>query len=233
MSGIVAVTAFAGFVASWALLEFAAMHDMALRYPCAVAIAYAVFVALLWVWLHVRGDVPAEFGGGGTTDNGDNGWDCGSGRSGGGGASASWQSTSSPPSPSTVAGDGPLDSISDIGMSDIDEPEGCVVIVALAVIGIVVVGGVYLVWIAPGLLAEIMLDAALAGGLYRRLRRIERQHWLQTALQRTAGPFLVTAIVLGVLGFAAQRAKPGIDSINDVIGANSHAPSRNAWSSHG
>lgn len=114
---------------------------------------------------------------------------------------------------------------SDIPIADVDKPNGRLVIAAAAVVGVALIGGVYLVWIAPGLLAAVALDAALAGGLYERLRRIERQHWLRTVLQRTAIPFLVTAVALAGVGFVIQRAAPGVASISEAFQARRLKPS--------
>lgn len=50
MSLIVALTGGSGLLASFLLLH-GGIQSMALRYPAAVALAYVVFLLLLWVWL--------------------------------------------------------------------------------------------------------------------------------------------------------------------------------------
>jgi hypothetical protein len=75
---------------------------------------------------------------------------------------------------------------------------------------------VWLVVSAPALFAELLLDGILVGQLYRRLRRFEGQHWLETALRRTAIPFLVTGLFLAIAGFAMQRHAPAARSIGEV-----------------
>ena len=43
----------------------------------------------------------------------------------------------------------------------------------------------YVVYAAPALLAEVALDAALVGTIYRRLRKSDQRYWLETAVRRT------------------------------------------------
>jgi hypothetical protein len=69
---------------------------------------------------------------------------------------------------------------------------------------------------APALFAELLLDGILVGQLYRRLRRFDGRHWLETALRRTALPFLATGILLAIAGFAMQRFAPAARSIGEV-----------------
>ncbi|NTV97436.1 MAG: hypothetical protein HGA75_18835, partial [Thiobacillus sp.] len=59
MSLIVLVTGGAGFLAS-ALLLRAGLDSLWLRYLCAFALAYPVFLALLWLWLRTRAEDYAD-----------------------------------------------------------------------------------------------------------------------------------------------------------------------------
>ncbi len=70
---------------------------------------------------------------------------------------------------------------------------------------------------APVLLAEVALDAALVGTVYRRLRREDRGYWAMTALRQTWMSAAVLVAFMAVLGFALQQLTPGGDSIGDVI----------------
>ena len=54
----------------------------------------------------------------------------------------------------------------------------------------------WVVYSAPVLFAELLVDGVLAASLYRRLRGLESQHWLETALKRTVWPFVVTCLFL-------------------------------------
>ncbi|MEI2430063.1 hypothetical protein RDV84_18710 [Lysobacter yananisis] len=220
MSLIVLLTGAVGFLASFALLQ-AGLHSMALRYPLAACAAYAAFLLLLWTWARTRGrafdqlDAP-DFGGGSGGGPSGAGWNGGGGHSGGGGASSSFDAPASLPLPRSASTGG--DSDSGFSLLDGADDFGWVLIAIAIALGAVLAAG-WVVWIAPGLMAELLLDVALAGGLYRRLRRIESQHWLSTALRRTALPFLLLALLAAAAGFAGSRHAPGADSIGDVLAA--------------
>lgn len=230
MAIVVAITGAVGFLASYALLR-GGMDAMWQRYPLAVGIAYAVFLLLLWLWArfferdaHDWLDLVPDGGGfgGGSSGGSASG---GSGHSGGGGASASFEVEGDVPMPSIAAPD------VDVALPEIELPDalggadegGCVLVLLLLVAAVALsallltVG--WVVWIAPTLMAELILDVALAGSLYRRLRRIQTQHWLRTALRRTIWPVLGVALVMALLGYAGMRHAPGADSIGDVVTA--------------
>jgi hypothetical protein len=76
---------------------------------------------------------------------------------------------------------------------------------------------VYVVYMAPVLLAEVALDAAIISVLYRRLRRDEQGYWLTTVLRRTWGPALVLVVFAFLTGFALQKAAPEARSIGAVF----------------
>jgi hypothetical protein len=116
------------------------------------------------------------------------------------------------PSPATAP---PACRESEIFSIDIDEfalPLAAVVfILALAL------ATLYLVWIAPALFAELLVDSALSYALYRRMRFDERRHWLATAFERTALPFAATAVLVALAGAALSSDVPGAHSIGEVI----------------
>jgi len=227
MSLIVLLTGAAGFFASFGLL-LAGVREMALRYPLAACAAYAAFLLLLWTWARTHGrkndwDTP-DFGGGSgdssSSCSAPSGWQ-GGGRSGGGGASASFEapaSSSSSWSLSPPRSGGGGDSGVDLPSLDDADVFGWIV-AAIVVLAVAALGTVFALWSAPGLMAEVLLDVTLAGGLYRRLRRIESQHWLATALRRTAVPFLLVAVLAAAAGFVGAHYVPGADSIGEVIAA--------------
>ena len=70
---------------------------------------------------------------------------------------------------------------------------------------------------APTLFAELVVDCAISAGLYRRLRTLERRHWLDTALRHTIWPFAATALVVVAFAFAAQHYRPQAHSIGGVF----------------
>jgi hypothetical protein len=234
MATLVAITGGVGFVASYALLR-GGMGAMWQRYPLAVAIAYAVFLMLLWLWARFferkANDwldlVPDGGGSGGGHSGGGFGGGAsgGGGHSGGGGASASFEVEGNVPMPSIAAPE------VDLSLPELELPDalggadegGCVLVLlllaaAIALSALLVTVG-WVVWIAPTLMAELILDVALAGSLYRRLRRIQTQHWLRTALRRTIWPVLGVALTMAVLGYAGTRYAPGANSIGDVVSA--------------
>jgi hypothetical protein len=73
------------------------------------------------------------------------------------------------------------------------------------------------VYSAPLLLAEVALDAAVVGAVYRRLRDEERGYWATTALRRTWLSAAVMVTFMTVLGFGLQQSTPDAVSIGDVI----------------
>lgn len=76
---------------------------------------------------------------------------------------------------------------------------------------------------APTLLAEPVVDGALAAGLYRRVRHIQPQHGLRTTLRHTLWPFVLALLVLVGFGWIAQRQHPDADSIGDVFARDAGA----------
>lgn len=219
---LVALTGGTGFLASFALLG-AGVQAMWLRYPLAVGIAYLAFLLLLWLWLRTRAedyaDVPGNLPSGGTspaahaTPAPHSG---GGGDFAGGGASASFDAhpASLAPDLPTPAAPHPLGD----GLSTVAEADEFAVPVALALLVLgLALSSLYVVYMAPLLMAELLLDGVLAATLYRRLRGLQTQHWLQTALQRTAWPFALTALLLGAVGAAFQWLAPHALSLGGVL----------------
>jgi hypothetical protein len=124
----------------------------------------------------------------------------GGGRGGGGGKSGGWL-------PDVDLGD----------LGDLDDSVGCLVValIALAVLAVLAAAG-YALAVAPVLLAELVVDGIVIGGLYRAARRIDEGEWLQTALRRTWIPALLLALLLGAVGWGIQRELPWARSLGDV-----------------
>ena len=240
MTLLVSLTGGTGLLASFLMLH-GGLHSMALRYPLALSVAYAAFLLLLWLWLRTRADdwvdvpdvgldLPLPSG------RGTGPWTSGrGGHFGGGGASADFDA----PVPLQVltpgkvnplasdTGDGLSQGLSDgfgsIGdAADADELMVPLLVLALAV-GLAL-SSLYVIYSAPTLFAELLLDGALSASLYKRLRGIERRHWVATALRRTALPFVLTALLLTAIGWGLQRAAPGAHSVGEAIQHVSAAP---------
>jgi hypothetical protein len=221
MGLIVAVTGGVGLLVSFLLLQ-SGMGSMALRYPFALAVSYVVFLLLLWAWLRAKEDdfsnIPDSFNGmpnmsgsghSGSFQSG------GGGDFGGGGASGSFDGSASQ---SFVGVDD--DSSSSIGESlgsvgDADEM--AIPIMAIVFALGMAVASLYVVYAAPTLFAELLVDGLLSYTLYRHLHKVETHFWLSTAFKRTVIPFLLTAIFLAILGAAMAHYAPGARSIGEVI----------------
>ena len=226
VSIILAFTALAGALTSFAMLH-AGIEQMWLRYAVAVLVAYGAFLLLLrlWLWLQKRSldiDLPhLDFGssGGSGGGGGASGWQGGGGNFGGGGASGSWEnnavaaslsSSSSPPSTSS----GGSSSFADIISFDADE--GILVVIAIVALLAGLIATLYVVYTAPALLAEILVDGALVAGLYKRVKKVEQKNWLGSAVRLTIIPALLVAVFVTIAGFALQAAAPEARSIGEV-----------------
>lgn len=214
MSPIVALTGGAGFGFSYGLLQ-GGVHAMALRYPLALGLAYLVFLLLIWLWLRTSAsdwvdgnlDVPS---GSWSPDNGDGVSSGQGGDFGGGGASGSFDGPSFGGSSDSTG--------RALGSLDIDG--GDELAIPLAVIALVVgmaLASLYVVYVAPALLAEVMVDGAISYALYRRLRHHERRHWISAVARHTVWPFLITAVFLAGMGWGMAKYAPGALSIGQVI----------------
>jgi hypothetical protein len=187
----------AAFLCSVVALD-AGIESMARRYALATASGYLVFLLLIRVWIGVRrGYFPDE------ADV------CDLAETAGDGARAVDTGSGS--------GDGLVDAASH-GFDwsfDLDDLWWLALVVVAAGAGLVVVALV--VSSAPVLLAEVALDAALVGTVYRRLRNEERGYWATTALRQTWLSAAVLVAFMAVAGFALQQLAPDAVSIGDVV----------------
>lgn len=207
---LVALTGLAGFGASAAMLG-AGLDSMAMRYTLAMAVAYAVFFMLLWLWLRtsaadyidmvpIGSSNPTEdaadiVGHGGTFD--------------GSGASANFDTGSSRSAFEAVA-ENPLEAVA-------SADEGAIPLAVILLALGIMLSSLFVVWSAPVLFAEIAVDALLAAGLYRRLRLLEPQHWMRAALRRTILPFVLTTLAVSAAGLGMQAYAPDARSLGDVL----------------
>jgi hypothetical protein len=237
MSGLLALTGAAGFLTSFSLLELG-VDSMAVRYPVAVIAAYAVFLLLLRVWLWMQRDGSWDAGdlvdwtevavdGAGAVAEGLGGLTRGGGSFGGGGTSASFEAPRVPiprvAAPKSGGGGG-----KGFGFSlDLDEG-GIVVLIAVLILAVAALGtALWVVWSAPVLLAEVLVDGLVLTGLYRRLRRgPEPTYWLLGAVRRTWLPALVAAALFCLSGWMLQKAVPEARSIGPAVKAVSSGEER-------
>lgn len=222
MTLIAALTGGFGLLSSFLLLH-QGMDSMVLRYPLAVACAYAMFLFLIWLWLRVNasdyfdapdlsGSTPSVGGNGGVPMRSGGGGDFG-----GGGASGSFDDAS----PLVVDTPSPLSSLGESFGSVADADEVAVPVVAVAMAAALAVGlafaSLYVIYIAPMLLAEVLVDGALSFALYRYIRGHDPEHWLATAIRRTIVPFITTGVFMAIVGAAMSAYAPGARSIGEVL----------------
>jgi hypothetical protein len=225
VSIILLLTGLAGFLVSFALLRLG-VSAMWLRYPVAIIVAYGVFLLLLRLWLSLcrprdwdvfdLADTTIEIFS--ETETGDSGFG-GGGDFSGGGAGGSWGEgvstiTSTNNTVSTITS---TKSSGSSGFSfDLDLDDAWVIIPVVLALLAGVIAALYVVYIAPALLAEILLDGVLMAGLYKRVKSIEHKHWLRCALRRTAVPAIVVIVFFTIAGYAMHAAAPEARSIGEV-----------------
>ena len=202
----------------------------------------------VWLLLHSReplgdmaGDLldltPGDFSGGVTTATDAPASSFGGGGDfGGGGPGGSWSGGLSagvrPAVPCVDAGgagvgggssgsggsSGVGSALSDIDIFDADS-EGCVFfLLALALVVAGTLAALYVVYAAPLLLAEILVEGVLLSGLYRGMKRARRGggDWLGAAFRRTWLPVLLTLVTFSAAGYFLQRAAPRARSIGEA-----------------
>jgi len=209
---IVTISGAAGFIASFLMLD-SGLTEMWLRYTFAVGAANLMFLFLLWLWLKTSAedytDIPDLSGiTPSSSRSGESAYryDGKGGDFGGGGAQGSYDgpahSVSFEPADSSSAIDG--DVLGEALGGAAQAEELAIPLMVLVLLGAMLFSSFFIVYSAPMLFAELLLDAALAAGLYRRLRRLETRHWLETAIRRTAWPFIVTTIMIAAAGWGCR-----------------------------
>ena len=241
MSILLALTGATGFLSSFILLKLG-VDSMALRYPVAVALAYGVFLLLLRIWLRLQRDgwesvdIPdvvdlgeAVVDGAGSLVRGAGRFAGRGGNFGGAGSSADFDGppvalAMHPPAPAPAVRAVPKSGGGSGGSKgggggfnfgfDLDEG-GLLVLVAVFVIAVATMGAViWILWTAPALLAEVLVDGLVLTGLYRRLKNApEPEYWLTSAIRRTWIPAVVVALLFSFAGYLLQQAVPEARSI--------------------
>lgn len=198
---IITLASVAGFLVSAGLLS-AGWRMPAVRYVLATIVGYTIFVGLLWMWLGWRrghGDFDVHFDGG----SGRGSDDSGAGEvelTGDGGDAGTGVSV--------------LDAA-----GDADDLIGGLALLLVGAVALASVGAaVSVVYNAPALLAEVLLDGAIATVAYRRLRVRGEAHWTTGVVRRTWKPALAILIAMTVLGIMIPVLVPGADSVGDVLG---------------
>jgi len=235
MTFLVAATGLAGLGGS-VVLRHLGMERMGLRYGLAVGLAYLAFLLFLWLWLgwqqrlagrravrdRSRGwepdpsdllDLATPRGGAAPS------WEAGGGHFGGGGASGDLGVAEAPSPPVTMSslsgargGSGGGHGLS----FDLDLDELVAAILAVLAIACAIIAAGYVIFQAPALLADLLVDGALSAGLYRRLRGGGSGTWWAGAVRRTIVPALVTLAFFVLAGSAIQAAWPEAQTLGEV-----------------
>lgn len=217
---LVTLTGMAGFSAS-ALLLHGGMLTMWSRYLAAFGIAYLVFLGLLWLWLRTRaedwGDVPDVSNAMPTPSHAHpHASDLGAhdGGFGGGGASGSFDG---PAMDIPVIDDATSEVAGEALSAAAHAEELAIPLVVIVFLAAMLFSSLFLIWSAPTLFAELLVDGVLSASLYRRLRGLQTQHWVRTAILRTIWPFITTALIVAALGWGMALYAPGAHSIGEVV----------------
>lgn len=206
-----------GLTGAAGLLQLGVTH-MALRYPLALLLAYGVFLVLLWLWLRAQaedyvdipdlsGPVPNGSGSSAPSFEGSGGNFGGGGASGSFDAPASFAPVESDASPLAEAASAVGDGADDLAIP----------LFAVAFALGLALASFYVIYVAPILFAELLVDGALSYALYRRIRTADSPHWLESAVRGTARPYLLTGVLVSISGAAMTAYAPGAHSIGAVI----------------
>lgn len=228
MTLIVALTGGFGLLASFAMLH-AGLDSMAARYPLALLSAYLFFLFLIWLWLRTNAEgymdapdiadlLPSPRLSAGVPD-----FKSGAGGDfGGGGATGTFDSPSSAFNEATSS---PFGSVGDSVGSVAEVDELAIPLAAIAIAIGIALSSLYVVYLAPILFAEVLVDGALSYALLRHLRGQDPQHWLSSTFRRTVVPFATTAVFLIAVGAGMAAYVPGAKSVGEVV---EHASARRA-----
>lgn len=189
---IVSLSGGAAFGASVLALNFG-VDEMAVRYPLATLVGYATFMLLIRVWIAVHRTETDSF--------------------------PDVLHHIDPGVPMFDAGSSSRGALLEPGWFDsgfdVDELWFVFLAIACALGGLMAVA--YVVYIAPVLLAEVALDAALLSTVYRRLRREDASWWAASVFRRTWVPAVILTIFMGATGWALQQIAPDARSIGGVV----------------
>ncbi|HLA95296.1 MAG TPA: hypothetical protein VK612_06215 [Pyrinomonadaceae bacterium] len=206
---ILALTGVAAFLISAVLLRLG-VTQMVVRYPIAIAAAYGVFIMLIgfWLWLQ-REDVDMAESAVEVLDFVDDGRIASSGS-----VNLSGMNT---PTISSSGGGGGGSGIDLPGIDiDLDLDDLIWVVLALVVLIAGLLAIFYIVWIAPVLLTEVLVDGLLAAGLYKTVKNVEGRHWMTTVLRKTAIPAILALVFFSIAGFYVQKIEPKASSIGEA-----------------
>lgn len=234
MATILACVLLSGVVCSALLLRLG-LRSMHWRYVLAVLGSYALFFALIRLWLlyvsivegrqQSFGSMSAldDVGDAGNLGGGFSGWSGSSGarlHPGGGsfgGAGASGSFDAPPSGGSGGSGEKSWSSGSGSGWG-LDLDDDWLVLVAFVLLLLAVSGtGAYLVYQAPHILGETAFQVALATSLHKAAKRVVGFGWTGSVLRSTWIAFLIVLVMAGLFGWIAQRHCPTATKLSEVL----------------
>jgi hypothetical protein len=212
MTFILGATFAAGLITTRLLLGIH-LNNLGLRYAIAVCAAYLVFLGFIRLWLVYVGYLTlrsaVDFSGDGVSGSwgGSSGGDTpsfsgGGGSGGGGGATGSWGE-------GTTSSGGKLD-------LDFGDDWGVIILIALLVLAIVL-ASVYVIYAAPAILSEAAFNAALAGALARRAKRVSTGGWVGSVFRATVLPFLAVLALATTTGWYAHKHCPTATRLREAV----------------
>lgn len=212
---VLSLAGLGAFLCSAALLH-GGLGNMMARYFLATAIGYALFLVLIRLWLEYQrrrwsfdlGLPDVDLGSSPSTPS----FSGGGGSFGGGGATGSYHASPGLPLPGSASEASP--SLAD-SVPDLDEAWPVVLGLAALLAALTALG--YLIYASPVLFAEVLLDAAVVGAVYRRALRRRRDHWLRGVLRRTWLPAAALCAFVGLIGFSLQAAAPEASSLGAAL----------------
>lgn len=194
---IVMLTGVGGLGSSYSMLR-AGLLSMPARYAVAMLVAYAVFLGLLRLFVDEADPGNPDLPGNSISGSHD---------------PSSAQASSMHDIIDARSNRGSGRWLDGIGFDD----EFLLPLLALLALLAIACASAWIIATAPTLFAELLVDCAISAGLYRRLRTLERRHWLDTALRHTIWPFAATTLVVVAFAFAAQHYRPQAHSIGEVF----------------
>jgi len=251
MSCILAACGLTSMLASWFMLDLG-IHSMLLRYPVAIALAYATFLVGVWTWLRAMGLVDnsgartgkssladgldISSGGsssGGSWGRGGGGGSVLGGKGGsfdGGGASASFAEGRMPLVATNLqANAAPASGLKSAGgnaagsiLDGVDGDGIVLLVLAIALVAVVFVTSGYLIWCAPDVLTEAAFGAALTGTLARRTKQETASGWIGGVIRKTWWPFALVMVAAVIFAGYAHKHYPEASTFRQAIAMAVH-----------
>ena len=176
--------------------------------------------------LDVATSLPRSSGAGTGASSASGDWEGEGGGFGGGGASGGWGGGGAVPAPVVAPPTPPVEAAADggnvlgglaDGLGDAEEGAVVIVVVGLVLAAVVALCAAgYVVYMAPEFMAEVLADALISAGVYRRLRARDAS-WLASAFRGSYQPALVMILAFGMAGAALDWWAPGATRLDEVL----------------